>query len=590
MIAFRGYFFVMNDAHEKSKLNQFFATAICGNDILSSSLYVSGIAIAFAGVFAPLVLLFVGLILFFYKYVYTEVVEALPVNGGAYNCLLNATSKSFAAGAGVMTILSYVATAVLSAKVGIEYLNQIVQVPLIFGTIGLLLVFAILVIAGIKDSAKVALGIFALHIVTLTLFVGLGIYHFFSGPSFFMSNLAHTKDIIFQSKGIFMTLYLAFSASLLGISGFESSANFIEEQRRGVFRKTLRNMLIGVAIFNPLIAFVVLNSMSYDAIKSATDFLLADAAGVIAGDIFKYVVVVDAFLVLSGAVLTSFVGVGGLMFRMASDACLPDFLTKVNKKGSYPRIVIGFFLLCSSIMIVTKGNLLSLAGVYTIAFLGVMSSFALGNILLRETRTELKRTMSAPLIFVVLALLGTFFGMIGNIRIDDRNLQFFEIYFIPAILGVALVIYQDYFLRGVMRFTSRIPWLYIFIQKKFHNLIDGNFVVFVRNTGRLHQILEYINRNETGRNITLVVCREGTYKESKARYKEILELIPHLRKAGVFPHLNLSVVYHDEEFGPKAIDNAVKEFRIARNRIMIGSIHHNHAFDYAELGGVRIIL
>ncbi len=54
-------------AQKHIKLNQFFATAICGNDILSSSLYVSGIAILFAGVYAPLVLAVIGLVLFFYK-------------------------------------------------------------------------------------------------------------------------------------------------------------------------------------------------------------------------------------------------------------------------------------------------------------------------------------------------------------------------------------------------------------------------------------------------------------------------------------------------------------------------------------------
>lgn len=108
-----------------TKLGEWFATAISGNDILSSCLYVSGIAITFAGIFAPLVLGFIGIILFFYKKVYTEVVEALPINGGAYNCLLNGTSKTVAAIAGIMTILSYVATAVLSGKIGIEYLHSV---------------------------------------------------------------------------------------------------------------------------------------------------------------------------------------------------------------------------------------------------------------------------------------------------------------------------------------------------------------------------------------------------------------------------------------------------------------------------------
>src|SRR5581483_3577254 len=113
-------------SHVHKKLNQFYATAISGNDILSSALYVSGIAIIYAGVFAPLVLLFIGVVLFFYKSVYTEVVEALPINGGAYNCLLNSTSKPIAATAGVMTILSYVATACISGSDGIAYIKTLI--------------------------------------------------------------------------------------------------------------------------------------------------------------------------------------------------------------------------------------------------------------------------------------------------------------------------------------------------------------------------------------------------------------------------------------------------------------------------------
>jgi hypothetical protein len=44
------------------------------------------------------------------------------------------------------------------------------------------------------------------------------------------------------SGGIVNALFLGFSAAMLGISGFESSSNFVEEQEQGVFPKTLRNM------------------------------------------------------------------------------------------------------------------------------------------------------------------------------------------------------------------------------------------------------------------------------------------------------------------------------------------------------------
>ena len=130
---------IHGDTSEKKRLSQWLATAICGNDITSSCLYVAAIATVYAGVLAPVVLLLVGGVLYLYKKVYTEVVEALPLNGGAYNCLLNSTSKLTASLAACMTILSYIATAVISAKTAVEYLHHLMPVfPIIVTTIGIM--------------------------------------------------------------------------------------------------------------------------------------------------------------------------------------------------------------------------------------------------------------------------------------------------------------------------------------------------------------------------------------------------------------------------------------------------------------------
>ncbi len=590
----------MNPRHPHKKLGQAAATAICGNDILSSALYVSGIAILFAGVYAPLVLLGIGFVLFLYKKVYTEVVEALPVNGGAYNCLLNGTSKTVAAVAGVMTLLSYVATAVISAKVGVEYLNigleqasaslgHLISLPILPLTIGVLLVFALLVISGVKDSATVALGIFVLHVVTLTLFLALGAVAFFSGhATHFAENMAKTGGLLVSHGGLLGTLTLAFSASLLGVSGFESSANFVEEQAPGVFRKTLRNMLIGVVIFNPLIALIVLSAMPYDAIIHAKDFLLADAAKVVGGTWFAYLMAADAFLVLCGAVLTAYVGVSGLLSRMTADNCFPSVFAQENKRGSFPRIVIAFFILCSSILLLTHGDLLSLAGVYTIAFLGVMSLFALGNLILREARTELKRTYRAPLLAVFVALLATTVGIVGNIRIDPNNIVFFSAYFIPTLIIVFCVIHQDFMLRVLLRVTRHLPPVHHFLTRRFDYVTEGRFVAFIHKVDRLQPILDYINRNETGWDITLVHCR-GPEDDLQPCCMEIEEALPFLKKSGFFPHFQIRMLFKNIRFSPEAIDQVAEELHIPRNRIFIGSIHTFHDFDYADLGGVRII-
>lgn len=570
-----------------TKLGEFFATSICGNDILSSVLYVSGIAAVFTGVFAPVVLLLVVGVLYLYKAVYTEAVEALPVNGGAYNCLLNASSKMFASVAGVMTILSYIATAVISAKVAIEYLHSIVSVPVIPATIVLLLVFALLVISGMKDSAKVASGIFIFHLITLATFIVFGILYFLNnGIGEFMANYSETLSTITENGGLLPTLFFGFSASLLGVSGFESSANFVEDQKKGVFRKTLRNMLVGVAIFNPLIGLLVLNTLPMETIVISKDFLLADAALSLGGDMLKMLIVTDAFLVLSGAVLTAFVGVSGLMYRMAADNCLPGLFTKVNKKGANPRIVIFFFVLCSSILVLTGGDLLSLAGVYTISFLGVMTLFAFGNLLLKRSRPRLARTYRAPVIYAVLAGCATAAGIVGNIMIDMNNLIFFLTYFIPALLVVFFYIYQEYSLNFLLSVTRRFKKINEYLYRRFDDAIDGNYLIFVKSAKKLFYALDYLNKNEIGRNLYVVVCQKDL---SDKNYQEVKDMLEMIEKSGLYEQYVIKLIHRQADFDPETVAEISHELEIPANRILIGSIKEHHTFSYDELGGVRII-
>ena len=113
---------------EADKLGVLPATAICGNDITSSCLYVSALTIMAAGRWAPLALLVVVLVLYLFRKIYGEVVGALPLNGGAYNALLNTTSKSWASLAACLTLLSYMATAVISASEAMHYFHGLVPV------------------------------------------------------------------------------------------------------------------------------------------------------------------------------------------------------------------------------------------------------------------------------------------------------------------------------------------------------------------------------------------------------------------------------------------------------------------------------
>ena len=122
----------------------------------------------------------------------------------------------------------------------------------------------------------------------------------------FIYNWVHTSP----AMGIAGAIYFGFSSALLGISGFESSSNYVENQQDGVFPKTLRNMWIAVTFINPSIAFLAqcllpVNDIAGQAEEGALLSIMAEKA---AGPWLKYWIVIDATLVLVGAVITAFVG------------------------------------------------------------------------------------------------------------------------------------------------------------------------------------------------------------------------------------------------------------------------------------------
>ena len=167
----------------EKKLNTWRATAICGNDITSSCLYVSALTIAMAGQYAWLALLIVSAVLFMFRKIYGEVVGALPLNGGAYNVLLNTTSKGNASVAACLTILSYMATAVISASEAMHYLQHSIPGLMVnYATLFLLFLFLCITILGITESSLVALLIFILHLTVMaTLIVSCFIFVFNHG-------------------------------------------------------------------------------------------------------------------------------------------------------------------------------------------------------------------------------------------------------------------------------------------------------------------------------------------------------------------------------------------------------------------------
>ncbi len=578
--------------HSPKKLGQLAATAICGNDITSSCLYVSALTIGYAGPWAFVALLLVAGVLFLYRRIYGEVVGALPLNGGAYNVLLNTTNKTNASIAACLTILSYMATAVISASEAMHYLHSMVEaLPVITATLAVLTLFLLLAIAGIGESSVVAVVIFIFHLASMALLlVGGGWYVLTHGLSVGAMNFSAPLTM----GGIGAALFFGFSAAMLGVSGFESSANFVEEQAPGVFRKTLKNMWLAVTIINPLMALVAVLVLPIATVGEHNEAMLSFMGMEIGGGWLAMVISIDAVLVLCGAVLTSFVGVSGLLKRMTLDRVLPQFLLKETARGSSPRILLLFFALCVSVLFITEGDIGALAGVYTISFLIVMAYFAFGNFLLKIKRARLPRPESATPFVVTLALLSVVVALYGNIKLHPEHLVVFLQYFVPTVLITFLFLKRnvilEYLTVVVTSFLESMQNLARFsrlrLSRTVHRLTQQEFVYFTKgdNIAVLNRVMMYVEENEITKKLRIVtVLKEG--QETPPGFLSDLHVLDR-----AYPDIDIHFIELKGTFGPDLVKQLSAEWKIPTNFMFIGSPGDHFPYRVAELGGVRLII
>ena len=422
------------EIHHKQRLTPFQSTSIAGNDLLGSVLYTTGIVCAACGQLGPIAMLLAVIALLPFRSIFKENGLALPLNGGVYVNMLNATSKIAATFAVSCSLISYSATAVVSAASCTSYAQGAFgDFPLQVVSVAVLALFAGLVLLGIKDSANVAAAIFGVHLITLVvLMVACVVEIGRNGGAMFAQNWSNPLPNAGSDGYVALDLWLGFSVSLLGLTGFETAINYVEEagpfdrpdhttvaggeqfmeqqattapppppppplpRTVSVFEKTMNNMYWLVLAVNPTMVLLAVGTTDLATIVANPNNILSVIGKRVGGQWLSLMVSIDAVLVLSGGVLTAYVGVAGLIKQLAHDRCLPRFLTSTNETFQTNHwIILSFFLLCTTLYLATSGDVTILSGVFSLAFLMVLLSFALANMILKVNRPRLPRPLEA---------------------------------------------------------------------------------------------------------------------------------------------------------------------------------------------------
>lgn len=345
-----------------------------------------------------------------FKKTYEEGLAMSPYNGGAYSMILRSVGRRGAVLAGALTFVSYLATAAVSALAGSFYLSSLFP-DLSSSHIVLLsfipiLGFGLLNTKGIKEPAKLVTLIAGLHFLLLII---IAIW----GGGFLITHWDTISFQRFTSPTIslsFSTLMYGFASAFLGITGFESAAQIVEELETPTLKtvhKLYKTVIVLVSLTAPAISFLCLILLSPLEIQNNLNYLLSGLAMKLGGKSLLTIIVVDATLTLYAAVNTAFVGFIGLAKTMAKQGNLPErLLWRVahiypSIKG-YPLISLPFAIIALTMSALVAGEVGVLAKVYEIAFLGVMVSFCAGVILLRNRplKTDTPKKYLSTLLFV----------------------------------------------------------------------------------------------------------------------------------------------------------------------------------------------
>jgi hypothetical protein len=298
--------------------------------------------------------------------------------------------------------------------------------------------------------------------------------------------------------------------------------------------------------------------------------------------------------VLSGAVLTSYVGVGGLMKRMTLDRILPQWLLKENKKGISPRIFILFYAFCLSILFITSGRLGPLAGVYTISFLLVMVYFGYGNFLLKIKRSRLPRPEHASSFVVAVAVFAVLIALYQNIKLHPEHLVIFLQYFIPAVITIYILLNRkqimQYMLIVVTSFFDIVKRLAavsrLQIAKYIQRLSRQEFVYFTKgdDISVLNKVIIYVQENEITTRLKIVTVLKDNEEVSRAFLSD-LEVLDR-----AYSEIDIEFIQLKGIFGPELIQQLSKQWNIPVNFMFISSPGNKFPHSISDFHGVRMII
>ncbi|KAE9408697.1 AAAP amino acid permease [Gymnopus androsaceus JB14] len=451
----------VKERNEIKILGQFTASALAGNAVLGSVFYAIPAVVAVASVYSPISLFIATLTLFVWRPIMEELGSAFPICGAPYSYILNISNKSLAILSAALLCLDFASTSVVSAATAISYLAGEVELPFpeFVGVILILVIFTLVSLSGIKESARVALCVLSFHMTAMTVLVIAGFVHWRRIGNAQITQNWHDGKASSASE-IAKQIFNGFCLGMLGLTGFECTPAYIARIKPGRFPLVLRNLHYPAIVLNCVVMTLVLAIVPLETILQG-DNVLSILAEQCVGKRLRTYIVVDAIIVLCGGVLTGILSACELLQQLSLDRLVPKSFCKVLPITNAPYVSVLSFVAFSGIVYASTGASLDVVSkMFSLVWLVVMSLFPLALLLLKFNRGRLPRAPNTSLSVVIFALILVPIVFAGNVVVDPTTAGYFSGFTIAVVAFFAATRNKTHILRCLYWLYDQFPSLH----------------------------------------------------------------------------------------------------------------------------------
>ncbi|QEM03253.1 ethanolamine permease [Mucilaginibacter rubeus] len=350
---------------------------------------------------------------------YTELTASIPHAGGAFAYAYRAMGPFGGLIAGYATLVDFlVATPAVAVSLG-SYLHFLYPaIPIAEAAMGFNVLFILLNMLGVKESATFSVFITILAVIELLLYLGI------VSPHFKMVNYL-TNPMPFGWAGVFAALPFAVWF-YLAIEGVAMVAEEVENPKRNIPRGYISAIITLVVL--ALGVMIITGGLTDWRKLSHLDYPLPEAIGIVLGKgngltkIFASIGLFGLIASLHGIILAS----SRQVFAMARSGYLPRMLSDINHRFKTPHWALVVSGVVSSIFIYKFKTdqiiMLSVLGAVVMYIMSMLSLF-----ILRKKEPRLSRPFLAPVypVFPAIALVICVICLIATIYFNpDMSLIF----------------------------------------------------------------------------------------------------------------------------------------------------------------------